>query len=141
MSVVKFYSKLRGFWSKLDNHVHISRCTCAGCTCKGCECNVVSKIVKTFEAEKSYQFLLDLTDDLYSQIRGQILTWSIFIPWRKYSTLSPKNSTRNSWWDVRITQNQPRHLLFVAIAKIKRQARRLRADIVNVCRTRRIQLL
>jgi len=27
-----------------------------------------------FEADKSYQFLLGLNDDLYSQIRGQVLS-------------------------------------------------------------------
>ena len=73
MSIVEFYSKLRGLWSELDNHVQIPRCTYAGCTCKDCECNVRKRIVDMFEAEKSYQFLLGLNDDLYSQIRGQIL--------------------------------------------------------------------
>jgi len=73
MTVVEFYSKLRGLWSELDNHVKIPTCRCNGCTCKGCECNLPSKITQMFEAEKTYQFLLGLNDDLYSHIRGQIL--------------------------------------------------------------------
>lgn len=68
MSFVEFYSKLRGLWSELDNHVKIPQCSCNGCTCKGCKCNIGSRIVAMFEAEKSYQFLLGLNDDLYSQI-------------------------------------------------------------------------
>jgi len=34
---------------------------------------VVSGIAEMFEADKSYQFLLGLNDDLYSQIRSQVL--------------------------------------------------------------------
>ena len=70
MSVVKFYSKVRGLWSKLDNHVHILQCTYARCIRKGCERNLVSRIVEMFEADKSYQFLLGLNDDFYSQVRS-----------------------------------------------------------------------
>ena len=70
ISVVEFYSKLRGLWSKLDNHVKIPKCSYNGCTCQGCRCNVGPRIVAMFEVEKSYQFLLGLNDDLYSQIRS-----------------------------------------------------------------------
>jgi len=73
LSVVEFNSKLRVLWSELDNHVKIPTCACKGCTCKGCECNIASRIMMMFEAEKLYQFLLRLNDDLYSHIRGQIL--------------------------------------------------------------------
>jgi len=68
MTVVEFYSKLRGIWSEPDNHIKIPTCRC-----KGCECNVSSKIMETYNVEKSYQFLRGLNDDLYSHIRGQIL--------------------------------------------------------------------
>lgn len=73
MIVVEFYSKLRGLWGELDNHVKIPTCRCKGCTCKGCECNLLSKIMQMLDAEKSYQFLLGLNDDLCSHIRQQIL--------------------------------------------------------------------
>lgn len=39
---------------------------------------IASEIKKIFEAEKSYQFLLGLNDDLYSEIRGQILATKPF---------------------------------------------------------------
>ena len=70
MSVVEFYSKLRGFWGEIDNHVKIPQCSCNVCTCKGYECNVGPRIVTMFEAKKSYEFLVGLNDGLYSQIRG-----------------------------------------------------------------------
>jgi len=73
MSVVEFYSKLRGFWSELDNHVKAPHCSCNGCNCGGCKCNIRPRTIAMFEAEKSYQFPLGLNDDLYSQVRGQIL--------------------------------------------------------------------
>jgi len=73
MTIVELSSKLRGLWSELDNHVKIPTCMCSRYTCKGCECNVKSRIGQMFEAEKSYQFLLGLNDDFYSQIQGQIL--------------------------------------------------------------------
>jgi len=72
MSIVGFYSKLRGLSSELDNHVKIPQCMCGGCACKGSKCNIASTIVVMVEANKAYQFLLGLNDDLYSQIRGQI---------------------------------------------------------------------
>lgn len=68
LEVVEFYSKLRGLWSELSNHIRIPHCTC-----KGCKCDVASKIVAMFEEEKSYQLLMGLNDDLYSQTCNHIL--------------------------------------------------------------------
>jgi len=59
--VVEFYSKLRGFWSELSNHIRIQHYTC-----KEFKRDVASRIVAMFEEEKSYQFLMGLNDYLYS---------------------------------------------------------------------------
>ena len=81
--MVEFYSKLRGFWSELDNHVKVPHCTCNGCKCGGCKCNVVARTMAMVEVNKSYQFLLSLNDDLYSQTRGQILAMEPLPPLEK----------------------------------------------------------
>jgi len=79
LEVVKFYSKLRGLWSELSNHVRITHCTC-----KGCKCDISTKIVKMFEEEKSYQFLMGLNDDLSSHTRSQILASEPLPPLEKF---------------------------------------------------------
>ena len=65
LDVVEFYNKLVGLWSKLNNHVKIPYCTC-----KGCQCGVSSMIARMFDEEKSYQFLMGLSDEIYGQIRS-----------------------------------------------------------------------
>ena len=98
MSVVEFYSKLRGLWSELDNHQKIPRCTYVGCTCKRCKCKVASRIMEMFEADKPYQFLLSLNNDLYYQIRGQILATDPPPSIEKiFNIVTQENSTRDLW--------------------------------------------
>ena len=58
MTVVEFYSKLRGLLSELDNHLKVPTCTCNECTCKGCECSMASRIRHMVEAENLLNFLL-----------------------------------------------------------------------------------
>jgi len=67
--VVEFYNKLAGSWSELNNHIKIPYCTC-----KKCKCGVSSKIARMFDEDKSYRFLMGLSDELYGQIGSQIFS-------------------------------------------------------------------
>jgi len=87
MTLVELYSKLRGLWSELDNYVKVPTCMRSRCKCKSCECNVTSKMRQMFEAKKSYQFLLVLNGDLYSQIRGKILATELLRSSKKVFTI------------------------------------------------------
>jgi len=63
LDVVGFYSKLMSLWSELNNHIKIPYCMCGAAV----------KIVKMFDEEKAYQFLMGLSDEMYGQIHSQIL--------------------------------------------------------------------
>jgi len=69
LEVGEIYSKLTNLWNELKNHVKVP-----SCVCKDCECEVSNKIVPMQEEEKTHQFFMGLNYDLYSQVRGQILT-------------------------------------------------------------------
>jgi len=70
--VVEFYSKLVGLWSELANFVKIPSTKCA-CMCGKCNCDTHGTIISMMEDDKTHQFLMGLDDDLYLNIRGQIL--------------------------------------------------------------------
>lgn len=72
MEVVEFYSNLMGLWSELANNIKIPNSTCKR-TCGKCDCDTHGAIIKMMEEDKAHQFLMGLDDDLYSNIRGQIL--------------------------------------------------------------------
>ena len=57
-----------GLWSKLENQV---RYPC--CTCGKCECKIGEQLIKMVEEEKAHQFLIGSNDEVYANIRGQIL--------------------------------------------------------------------
>jgi len=57
-----------GLWSELENQVRLPRCTCGKY-----ECDLGEKFIKMVEEEKAHQFLMGLNDEMYSNIRGQIL--------------------------------------------------------------------
>ena len=80
--MIEFYSKQRGFWSEPDNHVKVPHCSCNGCKCGGCKCNVRIRTVATFEAEKSYRFLLGLDMTSISKFGVRYLPWSLCHLWK-----------------------------------------------------------
>ena len=67
--VVEFFSRVMGFWSDLENQVQYPRCTCGKC-----ECKIGEQLIKMAEEEKAHQFLIGLNDEIYANLRGQILT-------------------------------------------------------------------
>ena len=79
MEVVELYSKLMGLWSELPNYIKIPNTTYK-CTCGKCDCNTDGAIIKMMEENKTHHFLMGLDDDLYSNIRGQILALSPMPP-------------------------------------------------------------
>jgi len=65
--VVDFFNKLMGLWNEVENYVKHLVCTC----------DATKKYVKMVEDDKVQQFLMGLYDDVYSNVRSQILAgWS-----------------------------------------------------------------
>ena len=63
MDVVDYYAKSMDLWSKLENQVRFSCCSCGKC-----ECGIFKKLVKMVGEEKVHQFLMGLNDEVYSNI-------------------------------------------------------------------------
>ena len=76
--VVEFFSKLMGLWSELENQVRFPCCTCGKC-----ECNISKQLIKMIEEEKAHQFLMGLNNEVYANIRGQILAINLLPPLNK----------------------------------------------------------
>ena len=58
-----FFNKLMGLWNELENCTKIPTCVSGA----------VDKYVKMAEDGKAHKFLMDLDDDLYSNVGSQIL--------------------------------------------------------------------
>ena len=69
MKVVDFYSKVMSSWSELEGQIRRPQCTC-----KKCECDISGQVTKLLEEERTHQFLLGLNDEIYSNVRSQILS-------------------------------------------------------------------
>ena len=63
LSVVEFFSKMMGLWSELDSYVKRPVC----------KCEAAKQYVQMIESDRVHQFLMGLDDDLYSNVRSQIL--------------------------------------------------------------------
>lgn len=61
--IVEFFSKLMSLWNELGNYVKIPTCTC----------DAAEKMAKMLEQDKVHRFLMGLDDDVYGNIRSQIL--------------------------------------------------------------------
>jgi len=57
-----------GMWSELSNYIKIPQHTCGNC-----ECNIGGKVEKMIEGEQTHQFLTRLSDEMYANVRSQIL--------------------------------------------------------------------
>jgi len=58
-----FFNKLMGLWNELENYTKIPTCVSGA----------ADKYVKMAEDDKAHKFLMDLDDDLYSNVQSQIL--------------------------------------------------------------------
>jgi len=76
--VMGFFSRLMGLWSELENQVRFPCCTCGKC-----ECNISKQLIKMIEEEKAHQFLMGLNNEVYANIRGQILAINLLPPLNK----------------------------------------------------------
>ena len=63
LKVVEFFSKLMRLWNELGNYVKNPVCTCKAAT----------TYAKITEDNKVHEFLMGLDDDMYANVRSQIL--------------------------------------------------------------------
>jgi len=82
MEVVKSYSKLMELWSELENFIKIPSSTC-GCMCGKYGCDTYRTIINMVEDDNTHKFLMGLDDDLYSNVRVQILALNPVPPLEK----------------------------------------------------------
>ncbi|XP_020276643.1 uncharacterized protein LOC109850963 [Asparagus officinalis] len=64
MSVMAYYTKLKGMWDELSSYSKIPTCTCGA----------AQEFIKEREEEKLHQFLMGLDDAVFRTVRSQILS-------------------------------------------------------------------
>lgn len=67
-SISSYYGKLKKLWDELSMYVSTK-----GCTCGKCECNWAAELSKERDERQVHQFLMGLDDDLYGNIRTNII--------------------------------------------------------------------
>ena len=64
MTIIAYYSKLKGIWDELNSYSRVPECTCGA----------AKEFIRERDEERIHQFLMGLNDDIFGTIRSQILS-------------------------------------------------------------------